>query len=311
MRHLTLLLCILSASVLRISLAATFDPDAGSAPLIAMFEERPPAVLITPPAVSAIYEDGEVIFSRRGTVSPQDPETSRSSRTWFHCKLTSAQLEGIRPQLEQAIAANVSPSYDLLPGENDQPYTWLYTRSGDHELATRIRGLESTATVAACSEKMEVMKSHMLPDSLLDLHRVMSTMDWPDAQPWTPRYAAVDVRQLDGVETQTLSEKPEKWPEGWPGLKSPRALRLNKDNSVCTIFLDGSLMPEIETAMMRLYGFFVYVDIDGTCVTVTSYWRHFPYERIAWNAWERIDSKPTESGIPLSLPERLRRLKQL
>jgi hypothetical protein len=213
----------------------------------------------------AIYEDGHVIFLRL-------VEGKRAQ--YFHTKLSSEDLAEIIDRLASfGDYPELKPFYRLTSW-TDNPTTKVYISIDANLLVTSVYGL---SYLYPLQEKWNLEE---LPKTIEDLHSYLTSLDFPDAKPWSPKYVEVMLWKGAGMGRSA------KWPTGWPGLDSPNALQRGRAYS---IFLPGEKLPELEALLISDKGIRP-VSIDGKRWAVS--WRFtFPREPEWFNAFRDLYNK--------------------
>jgi hypothetical protein len=227
-----------SARLVIITLAAavgaspTFDPYQGPKPIAVWVQTDPWLWVIGSDSPRAVlYEDGELVFAKvRG----------RRDVVFRHRKLGPAELDAFKVRVAAAAGlSGVQGQYDLAPDITDQPETLLYARSGAHEVATRIYGVEAEDATLPAAEFQPV------PKELHELHRLLATLADAGSTEWQPRYIEVMLSPLKQVPAVAH------WPSDWPGLKSDRAFKRQDQYS---IYLDSGLKPKLDALLAQQNG---------------------------------------------------------
>jgi hypothetical protein len=230
---LILSLCLASC-LASTSLAADFEPFAGPKPLVVWIQSDPWAMVIgaDTPRV-AIYEDGRAVFLRK------------TGKFWSYrtVLLAPKTLAGVKMHLRPVLALKTLKShYNISPGITDQPEAMLYLREGTHEAATNVYGLMTTGTrLPAYTVMPSSSKATMPPAEVLKLHQWLSTLNFAGSQEWKPRYTEMILWDYSYAPQASIH-----WPKAWPSLTSNRAVKRKSSSS---IFLDTSLMPQVEKLM--------------------------------------------------------------
>ena len=225
-RFLTVALAMSSLSLC----AAEFHPFDGPKPIAALIQTDPWAMVMgaDTPRVAA-YEDGTVIFLKR----------SKDGAS-YHCrKLSEAELSDFKQHLMPVVGLKHWKNfYSLRPNVTDQPEARFYVRDGVRELVTGVYGLTATVTkLPAYTVFSGGDKPDRVPDELLELHRYLCSVDYPDSKEWSPKYVEVMIWPYEYAPDASII-----WPKDWPALDSERSL---KRGSSYSIFLDGSALPEL------------------------------------------------------------------
>jgi hypothetical protein len=211
-------------------LAAEFSPFDGPKPIAVLIQTDPWAMVMgaDTPRI-AVYEDGSVIFLKK----------SEKSASYHRKDLSEIQLADFKKRLTPtAHLKDLKRSYTLLPHVTDQPEALFYLRDGERELTTSVYGLKAAGTkLPAYTVLPGKQKPDAAPDELLELHKYLCTVDYPDSQEWTPRYLEVMIWPYEYAPDASIV-----WPKDWPGLDSKRSFKRGDSYS---IFLDGSALPEL------------------------------------------------------------------
>jgi len=231
MKHfITLLLSLASLSLF----SAEFDPFAGPKPAAVLIQSDPWAMVMgaDTPRVAA-YEDGTVIFLKK----------SGNSASYHQKDLSATELSDLKKRLTPTVdLKDLKHFYSLQPHVTDQPEALFYIRDGERELTTRVYGLKAASTkLPAYTVLSEKRKPDTVPEQLIELHKFLCAIDYPDSKEWTPRYLEVMIWPYDDAPEASIT-----WPEDWPGLDSKRSLKRGDSYS---IFLDGGLLPELQKFM--------------------------------------------------------------
>ena len=213
-------------------LAAEISPFDGPEPMAVLIQTDPWAMVMgaDTPRI-AVYEDGTVIFLK----------TSGKSAYYHRKDLSATELADFKKRLTPTAHLNdLKRSYNLLPLVTDQPEALFYFRDGDRGLTTRVYGLKTAGTkLPAYTALPGGQMPDAVPDELLELHKYLCAVDYPDSQEWTPRYVEVMIWPYEYAPDASIV-----WPKDWPGLDSKRSFKRGDSYS---IFLDGSVLPELQT----------------------------------------------------------------
>ena len=226
----TFLAIIIRLCLTSVCIAADFDPFAGPKPIVILIQSDPWAMVIgsDTPRV-AIYENGDVMFVK----------TVNDRLVYHHVLLDKEGLEKVRKQIRPVLGIKeLKPWYNMRPNVTDQPKAMFYLRDGDREVATSVYGLMAAGTkLPAYTEFPGGPKPTNPPDELLELHKWLCKMDYPDSKEWTPKYVEVMLSDYSYAPEASIQ-----WPKEWPSLNSDRAIKRGHSYS---IFLDGSLLPKL------------------------------------------------------------------
>jgi hypothetical protein len=228
MKHfITLFLSLASLNLF----SAEFDPFAGPKPVAVLIQTDPWAAVIgSDRPLVAIYEDGTVIFLNRST----------SSASYHQKDLSATEFSDLKKRLAPTVdLKELKHFYNLLPDITDQPEALFFIRDGERELATRVYGLRAEGKeLPAYPVLPDKRKRGAVPEQLIELHKFLCGIDYPDSKEWIPRYLEVMIWPY-----VYAPEAPITWPNDWPGLDSKRSLKRGDSYS---IFLDGGLLPELQ-----------------------------------------------------------------
>lgn len=254
--------------------AAEFHPFAGSKPIAVLIQTNPWAMLMGAdlPRV-AVYEDRTVIFLRE----------SMDQERYYCRKLSDAEFVAFKKRLKPVMdLKKCKHFYSLCPDITDQPDTKFYLKDGEHELATRIYGLKVSGTeLPGYTVLPSGHNPDRVPDELLELHKYLTSIDYPGSKAWTPRYVEVVIWPYEYAPEPSIV-----WPKAWPSLDSGRSIR-HADQS--SIFLDGSVLPALE-AFLQTRKEKGAVEIGGK--KWTAYPREvFPSEPIWRKAFRQAEEK--------------------
>jgi len=223
----TLLISLASLGVF----SAEFDPFAGTKPIAVLIQSDPWAMVMgadTPHV--AVYEDGTVIFLKK----------SVKSASYHQQDLSAIGLADLKKRLTPTVdLKDLKRFYSLMPHVTDQPEALFYIRDGERELTTRVYGLKAAGTkLPAYTVLPDERKPDAVPEQLIELHKFLCAVDYPDSKEWRPRYVEVMIWAYEYAPDASIT-----WPKDWPGLDSKRSLKRGDSYS---IFLDGGLLPELQ-----------------------------------------------------------------
>lgn len=210
-------------------LAAEFDPFVGPKPLVVFIQTDPWAMVMgaDTPRVAA-YEDGTVVFIR----------ISGKNATYQSKNLSATELSNLKKQLAPTMALkNLKSFYNLRPYDTDQPEAMFYIRDGERELASRVYGLTAEGKRSSHNVSQGKREADAVPDEIIELHKFLCAVDYPDSKEWTPRYLELMIWPYEYAPEASI-----KWPKDWPGLDSKRTFKRGDSYS---IFLDGKVLPEL------------------------------------------------------------------
>jgi hypothetical protein len=209
--------------------SAEFDPFEGPKP-IAMFIQTDPWATVMgadTPRVS-VYEDGSVIFWKE----------SDNNGNYRRKQLSAAELSEFKMKLAPvANLKDLKQFYSLRPDVTDQPEARFYFREGERQFVTTVYGLRATDTNSPKTRLRDKSKPDNVPGELLQLHRFLCSIDYPDSDEWKPRFVEVMIWPYEYAPDASIA-----WPKDWPGLKSNRAIKRGDSYS---IFLDGTVLSEL------------------------------------------------------------------
>jgi hypothetical protein len=117
-------------------------------------------------------------------------------------------------------------NYYALSSATDQPETLIYTNFETSNVVTRIYGL-------SVDFKVRGTKNGVLPQSIIQLHKYLTNLEFADAQKWEPNYTEVMIWPYEYAAGEPLH-----WPKDWPNLDSPNTLKRGDD--AYSIFLPGT-----------------------------------------------------------------------
>lgn len=230
----TVLAIIIGLHLITVCAAADFKPFEGPKPMVIFIQSDPSADVIgaDTPRV-AIYENGDVIFTRKVNDRP----------VYHFVSLDKDGLEKVRERINPVLALKgVRLRYNIRPNVTDQPEAMFYLGDGDRVVVTSVYGLVAPDTrLPAETESPNGPQPTVPPDELLKLHKWLCEIDYPGSKEWTPKYVEVMLWDYSNA-----AEASVQWPKEWPSLNSDRAIRRGDAYS---IFLDGSLLPEVRAVL--------------------------------------------------------------
>ncbi len=248
--------------------AKDIEPFAGPKPIAVMLQENPLATVMgaETPRI-AIYENGDVIYSRDGT--PQ------KTGTYFYAELGVPALSAVIDQVKPVVdLKELKPMYNLSDDTN-QGAVLFYLRVDNREVVTSVYGLHPQDD----RDSFRVRTISKLPDQLRQLYHYLLTVDFTETRLWKPTYVEAMLFPFDDASDGLIQ-----WPKAWPDLKSDRAVQRKSGYS---IFLDGSMRDELKDFLAgeKEKGA---VEIDGKKWTVASR-PVFPSEPIWRKAFSKIE----------------------
>jgi hypothetical protein len=210
---------------------AKFEPWAGPKP-VAVFTEFNPWLMVigsdTPRVV--VYENGDVIFAKK----------AGDTYAYHSVKLAPAELTALEARWQSVFAHTPPPNGYEMSYATDQATAAFYLRNGDKTFRTSIYGWSCRGrTPAPANLKPEERP----PAALADLHKALCTLDYANSHEWVPKYVEVMLWDYSYAPNASIV-----WPNAWPGLDSPRAL---KRGDAWSIFLDGSKLPELRAFLAQ------------------------------------------------------------
>jgi len=178
-----------------------------------------------------VYEDGTAVFLKQ----------SKASANYFYKKFSEAELSEFKKHLLPVIGLKgLKHFYSLRPNVTDQPEAMFYVKDGERDFVTRVYGLKAQGTRLP---GYKVMPGDRKPDNppveLLELHKYLCSVDYPDCKEWSPKYMEVMIWPYENATNASII-----WPKDWPTLDSERSLKRRDSYS---IFLDGSQLPNLQT----------------------------------------------------------------
>jgi hypothetical protein len=267
---LVALALLIPASSLR---AAEFHPFDGPKPIAVFIQTDPWAMVIgadTPQA--AFYEDGTVIFLKK----------TQDGHRYYQKKLSAAQRSDLVKRVTPVADMKGWKQFYSLRNATDQPEAMFYLRSGSRELTTCVYGLRKSGTERPdLTEFARDQKPDEVPKELLELHKFLCTLDYPDSKEWSPKYVEAMIWPYENSIDASIV-----WPKDWPGIGSQRSMKRGDSYS---IFLDGGLQPELRKFLKACKGKGS-VEIGGKKWAV-SYRPVFPSEPVWMNALRSPNQK--------------------
>jgi hypothetical protein len=234
--------------------AGRFDPFVGPKPLaVLMAEDRQHGFADRDAPLVAIYENGDVIFAKRG-----------NGRSAFHrAKLSTSELAEMAKVWQPLFTTPTNPHYSLS-GWTHEPITFLYVRHEERALTLSAYGL-------SCGNALALGKDNSLlpPSAFLSVVEKLCALDISGSLTWAPQIVEVMLWHGAGPSSQSVA-----WYRDWPTLNSDRA-RKRRDGY--SIYLDGTQLPKLDALHWDTS-----VDLNGKSWSV-SYRYVFPSEPI----WEK------------------------
>jgi hypothetical protein len=205
--------------------AADFQPFDGIKPIAVLIQTDPWAMVLNSdtPRV-AIYEDGTIIFQKNS-----------KQPTYYQKKLSETELADLKKRFLPVIGLKNLKGFYELSTTTDQPEERFYLCDGGVELATRIYGLGVPGPKPVVDPSF---KPDKVPQGLLELHRLLCSLDYSGSRKWIPKYVEVMVWPYDYAPEASIM-----WPKDWPSLDSDHTIKRGKSYS---IFLDGDKIPELQ-----------------------------------------------------------------
>jgi len=205
--------------------AKPIEPFAGPQPIAVMLQENPsaPVVGAETPRI-AIYENGDVIYSRGGPGPKQD--------TYFYAELSFPALADVIGHLKPVTdLKKLKSTYSLSGGGGA---TLFYLRVDNKTVVTSVHGLRPQ------DDRVDFQGRGIdkIPVELRQLYHYLLTVDFNPTRPWHPIYVEAMIWPFEGDPDKLL-----RWPKDWPDLDSDRAI---KRKSGYSIFLDGSKRDDLK-----------------------------------------------------------------
>jgi hypothetical protein len=269
-RHLCLIVGLLFAQP---SAAADWDPFEGPGPALVLVERN---AWTSPfgadePRV-AIYENGDAIYFG----------TDGSNNGYRYKRLGDPDLRSLLQRAATTLLAKGLRPYYSVSEVTDQPTTDIYFKSSSGSMAIEVYGL-------GCEQPMPFApfaghdKSAMPPpESLVELTKWLCTLEIAGSEKWSPRFIQVMMWDYAYAPGNSIT-----WPEDWPSLTSPRAMRRG---DIYSIFLEAALLPQLKSLFAR-QGDKGAIVIDGKKMAVSAR-VPFPSEPVWRSAFEHMRRSP-------------------
>lgn len=209
---------------------AGFHPFDGPKPILVFMQSDPWLMVVgsDTPRV-AVYENGEVIFAKKV-----------NKRLVYHqVVLQKDGLAELQERFKPVFSLKaLLPAYNIRPNVTDQPEAKFYFRREDSQVTTRVYGLMAAETeLPAYTTFPDGPQPTVPPKELLDLHKWLCAIDFPNSVEWTPKYVEVMFWDYSYAPAPSIY-----WPKDWPTLDSDRVI---KHGDIYSLFLDGSLLPRL------------------------------------------------------------------
>lgn len=198
-----------------------------------------------------VYDDGQVIFCK--------PKNDRT--LYLTKKLDPTAFAELKKKIESFGDCSKFASYYNLSRATDQVMIQIYLSVGK-PFVTSIYGLSSAR---------RENKASALPAALGDIYDYLTSLDFPDAKPWTPPYVEMMLWDFSHAQGQ------QDWPKQWPGIDSPSSFK-HKHGDMISIFLPGKEIPNVKAYIRSLAGRCAVV-IDGKKYSI-DYRYAFPGEPV-------------------------------
>ena len=210
-------------SCVRDHISPAFD---GPAPLAILIEENPWlwAVGADVPSV-ALYADGLLVY-RDATITNDIPFRSfrlpeRELRTLCESVGPSEAFRKLHPNL-------------VLVDGFDFPSTKMYLSDGrTHKMVSIYGSLIDNGHIKACSSDTNIVA----PNEFARVQTLLSSLSYPNAQPWVPEYFEIMIWPYDYAPNQR------DWPASFPGLQDRLTVRRKK--GAYSLFMKGSRKAEL------------------------------------------------------------------